>query len=110
VRVNRGDLAGVEENFAAEMKIAGDPTIRPNYSSIVVQDFAVAAMGAWMLGRPDLARQRFAKMITVKANNPYELAMSQLLAAEFQFALRKYERAEALRPTPLSYRKNIDSR
>jgi tetratricopeptide (TPR) repeat protein len=53
------------------------------------------ATSAWMLGRPDLARQRFAEMIAItNANNPYELAFSQLLAAEFQFALREYEQAE----------------
>ena len=96
VRISHGDLAGVEEHFAAEMKIADDPTSRQNYSSIFVQEFAVAAMSAWMLGRPDLARQRFAEMIAVtNANNPYELAMSQLLAAEFQFGLREYKQAEA---------------
>jgi tetratricopeptide (TPR) repeat protein len=96
VRISHGDLAGVEEHFAAEMKIADDPTIRQNYSTVFVQDFAVAATSAWMLGRPDLARQRFAEMIAVtNANNPYELAISQLFAAEIQLKLREYEQAEA---------------
>ena len=95
VRVDQGDLAGVEEHFAAEMKIADDPAIRQNYSVVFVQDFAIAATSAWMLGRPDLARQRFAEMIAItNANNPYELALSQLLAAELQFTLREYEQAE----------------
>jgi tetratricopeptide (TPR) repeat protein len=92
----RGDLAGIEEHFAAEMKIAKDPIIRQNYSYVLVQDFVVAAMSAWMLGRADLARQRFAEMIPLtNANNPYEMAASQFLAAEFQFLLREYEQAEA---------------
>jgi tetratricopeptide (TPR) repeat protein len=96
VRIIHGDLAGVEEHFAAEMKIADDPTIRQNYSTVFVQDFVAAATSAWMLGRPDLARQRFAEMIAItNVDNPYELAFSQFFAAEFQFALREYEQAEA---------------
>jgi DNA-binding winged helix-turn-helix (wHTH) protein/tetratricopeptide (TPR) repeat protein len=92
---DRGDLASIEEHFAAEIKIADDPTIRQNNSTILVQEFGVGAICAWMLGWPDFARTRFAEMIAItNANNPYELAMSQLFAAEIQFALREYEQAE----------------
>jgi tetratricopeptide (TPR) repeat protein len=92
----RGDLTGAEEHFAAEMKIVDDPRIRQNYSTVLAQDFVGGALNAWMLGRPNLARTRFAEMIAVRnANNPYELAVSQFRAAEFQFLLREYEQAEA---------------
>jgi tetratricopeptide (TPR) repeat protein len=92
----RGDLTGAEEHFAAEMKIVDDPRIRQNYSTVLAQDFVGGALNAWMLGRPNLARTRFAEMIAVRnANNTYELAMSQFWAAEFQFLLREYEQAEA---------------
>ena len=93
---DRGELASIEEHFAAQMKIADEPGIRQNYSNVLMQDFGVGAICAWMLGRPDLARTRFAEMIAItNANNPYELAVSQLFAAEIQYALREYEQAEA---------------
>jgi class 3 adenylate cyclase/tetratricopeptide (TPR) repeat protein len=90
-----GDLAGVEEHFSAEVKIADDPQIRQNYANFLSQDFAIGATSAWMRGWPNLARSRCAEMVAVtNANNPYELAFSQFLAAEVQFLLREYEQAE----------------
>jgi class 3 adenylate cyclase/tetratricopeptide (TPR) repeat protein len=96
VRLFRSDLAGAEKHFAAEMERADDHTVRRNYGTLLVQDLGWGAMNAWLRGLPDLARQRFAEMIAItSANNPYELAMSQLLAADLQFALREYKQAEA---------------
>ena len=92
-----GDLGGIDKHFVAEMDLANDPTVRRKWSMILVQDFGVAGANAWILGRPDLARQRIAKMIaTTNANNPYEVAFSRLFAAEFGFMLREYDQAAAL--------------
>jgi tetratricopeptide (TPR) repeat protein len=92
-----GDLGGVEKYFVAEMELANDPTVIRKWSMILFQDFGVAGLNAWILGRPDLARQRIAEMIaTTNANNPYELAFSRLLTAEFRFMLRDYDHSAAL--------------
>jgi predicted ATPase len=91
----RGDLAGVENHFAAEMKLIDDSSFRENHSGLLVQDFGTAGLNAWMLGRSDLARQRLAQMIaTANVNNPYEVALSHFFAAEFRLLLREYEQAE----------------
>jgi len=95
-QLRRGELASAEKHFAAEMELSDDPSIRQNYSPMLVQDFGIATMVAWLIGRFDLARQRFANMIAAtNANNPYEVAISRLWAAEFKFTLREYEQAEA---------------
>jgi len=92
----RGDLAGTEKHFAAQLDLADEPGIRQKDTVLLVQAFATAAMNAWMLGRADLARQRSAEMAaTTNANNPYEVAMSRLEAANLQIALREYKQAAA---------------
>ena len=92
-----GDLGGTEKHFTAEMELANDPTLRRKWSLILVQDFGVAGLTAWILGRPDLARQRIAEMIAItNANNHYELAFSRVLTAEFTMNLREYDQAAAL--------------
>jgi tetratricopeptide (TPR) repeat protein len=90
------DLAGAEKHFAAEMEHTDDPTVRQNYGTILVQDLGIGAMNAWMLGLPDLARQRFAEMVAItNTNHPYQVALSRLWAADFHFALSEYDQAEA---------------
>jgi tetratricopeptide (TPR) repeat protein len=92
-----GDLRGVEKHFVAEMELVNDPTVRRKWSMILVQDFGVAGLSAWILARPDLARQRIAEMIAItNAKYPYELAFSRLLTAEFRFLLREYDQSAAL--------------
>ena len=92
-----GDLGGIEKHFMAEMELANDPAVRRKWSMILVQDCGVAGLNAWILGLPDLARQRIAEMIaTTNANNPYEVAFSRLLAAGFGFMLREYDQAAVL--------------
>ncbi len=92
----RGDLAGAENHFEATTRLVDDSSIKQKYNLFVVQGSYTAAMNAWVLGRLDLARERFAKLVaTTDANNPYQLAASLVWAADFLCALRNYERAEA---------------
>jgi class 3 adenylate cyclase/tetratricopeptide (TPR) repeat protein len=94
----RGDLMGAENHFAATTELVDNPSIKQNYSLFglfVVQDFYTAAMNAWMLGRLDLARERFAKMVAAtEANDPYQLGSSRVWAADFLWALKEYKQAE----------------
>jgi len=93
----RGDLTGAESHFAATMELVEYRSIKQKYNLFVVQNFYTAAMNAWMLGRPELARQRFAKASeTIDANDPYRLAASLVWAADFLWAARDYEQAEDL--------------
>jgi tetratricopeptide (TPR) repeat protein len=92
----RGDLAGAETHFAATTELVGNSGIKQKYNLFVVQDFYTAAMNAWILGRLNLARERFAKVIaTTDVNSPYQLAASRIWSADFLWALREYGQAEA---------------
>jgi class 3 adenylate cyclase/tetratricopeptide (TPR) repeat protein len=91
-----GDLAGAEKHFTATMELVVHPSINKQYNLFVVQGFYTGAMNAWMLGRLDLAHERFAKMTAITdTNDPYQLAASRMWAAEFLWALREYEQAGA---------------
>ncbi len=56
-RHRRGDLAGVEQHFAAGLKFFDDPGVR-QIPGLAVSAFGFASLNAWMLGRADVARER----------------------------------------------------
>jgi tetratricopeptide (TPR) repeat protein len=91
-----GDLAGVEEHFAAGLKFFDDPNLWL-LPGLAVSAFAFASFNAWMLGRSDVARERMARSIAAgNGNSPYNLAFSTSLAAQLRVYLREYEQAEPL--------------
>jgi len=95
----RGDLTGTENHFAATTELVDNPSVKQDYGLFglfIVTGFYTAAVSAWLLGRLGLARERFAKMTaTTEANSPYQLAGSRVWAADFLWAMREYEQAEA---------------
>jgi tetratricopeptide (TPR) repeat protein len=91
----RGDLAGAEQHFLAGLQSFDDPRFRQRPFWGAVHAFAYGALNAWALGRPDIARQRFAQMkAAVDRNNPGHLAGSAFFAAWLHLQMREYENAE----------------
>jgi tetratricopeptide (TPR) repeat protein len=91
----RGDLAGAEQHFLAGLKSFDDPRFRQRPFQDAIHAFAYGSLNAWALGRPDIARQRFAQMMAaVDRNNPGHLAGSAFFAAWLHLQMREYENAE----------------
>jgi predicted ATPase len=93
----RGDLTGAEQHFLAGLKFFEDPLYRQAPIGGPVDAFGYGALNAWILGRPDIARQRLAQMrAAVDRNNPGHLTTAAFLAAWLHLIIREYEEAEAL--------------
>jgi class 3 adenylate cyclase/tetratricopeptide (TPR) repeat protein len=94
-----GDLAGVEEHFKAGLKSIEDPDLMRvpdnSVSENLVVAFAAASLNAWTMGRADVARERGARMMTIKHTNPYAAVLSTFFAAKLHAFLREDEQAEA---------------
>jgi tetratricopeptide (TPR) repeat protein len=83
-RYHCGDLAGAEQHFTAGLKFFDDPAFR-QVPGAALWTFAQASYNAWILGRADVARKRMAQMTAfVNRNSPYDLAISQVAAAELE--------------------------
>ena len=95
-RYYRGDLAGTEKHFLDSLKVLDHPSFR-RIPGAAIGILNYASLGAWILGRADLACERLARMMAVANNtNPYEVAFSGMYAAQFRDSIRDYEQAEAL--------------
>src|SRR3984893_2717580 len=95
-RYHCGDLAGAEQHFTAGLKFFDDPAFR-QVPGAALWTFAQASYNAWILGRADVARKRMAKMTAfVHRNNPYDVAISRVSAADLWIFLREYEQAQGL--------------
>jgi predicted ATPase/class 3 adenylate cyclase len=94
----RGDLAGVEENFAAGLKFFEDPGFRQAGAGILRPNaFGHASWNAWKLGRAELARERAARALAeTNQNNPGELMFSLQVVGALHRAMREYEQARQL--------------
>jgi tetratricopeptide (TPR) repeat protein len=94
-----GDLAGVEEHFKAGLKSFEDPDLMlvpdNSVSESLVAAFAAASLNAWTMGRADVARERGARMMTIKHTNPYATVLSAFFAAMLRASLGEDEQAEA---------------
>jgi tetratricopeptide (TPR) repeat protein len=93
----RGDLTGAEQHFLAGLKFFEDPLYRQAPIGGPVDAFGYGSLNASILGRPDIARQRLARMrAAVDRNNPGHLTTAAFLAAWLHLIIREYEEAEAL--------------
>lgn len=97
VRYYRGDLAGSEAYFVAGAPFFASPAFR-RFPAGVVSASNHAALNAWTLGRPELARRRIEDaMAAAQANkSPYDLAYACFVAAWLHCLLGQPERAEPL--------------
>jgi class 3 adenylate cyclase/tetratricopeptide (TPR) repeat protein len=93
----RGELIEAEEQFARAAESLATPGFErfPGAGAVV---FGFAASNAWMLGRPDTARQRIAKALedARQIGSPYDLAFALRSATGLQYLLRDFEEANRL--------------
>jgi class 3 adenylate cyclase/tetratricopeptide (TPR) repeat protein len=96
----RGDLAGVEQHFAAWLTFCDDRGSRQTSAGAPGArgaPFGFASWNAWILGRADLARQREVQMMAAaNANDPQDMAWLWYFAATLRLFLRELEQAETL--------------
>jgi class 3 adenylate cyclase/tetratricopeptide (TPR) repeat protein len=97
VRYWRGDLAGSEQHFLAGLAFFEDPLYRQAPIGSPVDALGYGALNAWTLGRPDVARERLARMMAaVDHNNPSQLTTSAFLSAWLHLSMREFKKAETL--------------
>jgi class 3 adenylate cyclase/tetratricopeptide (TPR) repeat protein len=96
VRYNRGDLAGAEQHYTTGLKFFDDPVYR-RVPGAALWTFGVASYNAWMVGRPQVARERMARMLAaVNSENPHDLAIAGLCSAALLSFLGEHKKAEPL--------------
>jgi tetratricopeptide (TPR) repeat protein len=96
VRLFLGDLAGVEKHFAAGFQFFAAPGFRQVTAARALA-LSFASHNAWHLGRAELARERIAQMLAAaNANNPFELALADIMTAVLHLLMGEYEQAEPL--------------
>ena len=94
VRFWRGDLTGVEQYFRAGLEFFDDQQFKQHPSGAYSMAFGYPALSAWVLGRPDLARERSAQMMAgVDSSNPVHLLTSAFMAGILELFMRQYEKA-----------------
>jgi hypothetical protein len=92
-RYSLGDLAGAERQFAAGQSCFDAPGLR-RFPGGSVYVFGMASCTAWTIGRPDIARERMARMIAANTNSPYDSVISGFMSAIVCGMLGEDERAE----------------
>jgi len=91
----RGDLEDAEEHYIAGQGLfasAGE-----KFPSTVGSGFGFGSHVAWLLGRPDTARERIhtAMVRAAQLGSPFELAYTQHVAAILQLFLREFSQAKS---------------
>jgi class 3 adenylate cyclase/tetratricopeptide (TPR) repeat protein len=95
-----GDLKGAEGHFIALRERLDEldlnrPASLGTFRNVVVNGLAFGSYNAWLLGRPDVGREREARMITIaQRGSPFEIANSGYLTLARW--LGEFDRAEAL--------------
>ncbi len=96
-RYLRGDFAGAEKHFTTGLAFFDDPVLRQLPTALIVSSFGIASRNAWTLGLSAVAREREVQMMAAaNKNNPYEMAVSGVHAAQLRVYMREYDQAEAL--------------
>jgi class 3 adenylate cyclase len=77
MRFYTGDLAGAEGHYERLVELLDGPDGGKAASRLVVPT-GVAGLAAWLLGRPEAARERMARALALaeSGRNPYDLAIS----------------------------------
>jgi class 3 adenylate cyclase/tetratricopeptide (TPR) repeat protein len=91
----QGDLGGAEEHYNA-----GEGLFVPageRFPSTVGSGFGFGSHVAWLMGRPDTARERIHTAIVraTQIASPFELAYTQHVAAILQLLLREFAQAKS---------------
>src|SRR5262249_17408298 len=91
----RGNLLGVEKHFARFNQYLDAPGLK-QFPGAVAITFGAAAIGAWMLGRADSARERVDQGITLalSSKSPYELAYARYYESCVYLDMREFQRSE----------------
>ena len=95
-RYYRGDLVRVEEHFAHLKEYLDAPGLS-RFPGVIAVTFGTMALGAWMSGHADWARERIDQAITLalSSKSPYELAYARYYESCLYLELREFQRAEA---------------
>jgi class 3 adenylate cyclase/tetratricopeptide (TPR) repeat protein len=99
-----GDLVSAEEHFARLSSCLEAAAAFRKLPGAIVISMSYASLGAWMLGRADLARDRMAQAVSFARNtkNPYDLAFGLLFESWLYRWLREPQRVEAAAAQVLS--------
>ena len=91
----QGDLSGAEEHYNAGEGLFASAGER--FPSTVGSGFGFGSHVAWLLGRPEAARQRIHTAIVraTQIGSPFELAYAQHVAAMLQLFLREFAQAKS---------------
>jgi DNA-binding winged helix-turn-helix (wHTH) protein/tetratricopeptide (TPR) repeat protein len=94
----RGDLAGVEGQFAAALELFEASELDDLSRLVAILGFSGASSNAYLLGRIGLARLRQDQMrrAATHKENHYEVGSVGFLDAWLHNSLREYEKAEAV--------------
>jgi class 3 adenylate cyclase/tetratricopeptide (TPR) repeat protein len=91
-----GELAKAEDHFRSFSLVCDEADFK-EFPAEKLVGFSFASVSAWISGRPDVARQRMARAVSLarESAHPYELAFASFLEAWLYRLLREPERAEA---------------
>jgi class 3 adenylate cyclase/tetratricopeptide (TPR) repeat protein len=91
-----GELAKAESHFKSFTLVCDEADFK-EFPAEKLVGFSFASVSAWISGRPDVARQRMARAVSLarESDHPYELAFASFLKAWLHRLLREPEQAEA---------------
>jgi tetratricopeptide (TPR) repeat protein len=105
----RGELLELEEHFRS-FSLVCDRADFSEFPAEKLIGFALASVGAWMLGKSDTARARMTRRVACarESGHPYELAVAAFFEAWLYRFLREHERAEAAAAQAISISEKHD--
>ena len=100
-RFFRGDLMGAEEHFARGCKFFEAPGF-VQVRAAEASAFGDGSFTAWVIGHPDVARERMRRTLAGIQRNSYDIALAQFLAADMHIWLGDFARPEAIAATAIA--------